>query len=1050
MANPMFQSPEFLGLPDEEKLVQARAKSSAFSTYYDQDPEGALAMLRESAGGSDTSGRSAVGNVIRGVAYGLGEAGLDAVALPFDAAEWVASKAGSDWSTTIDDSIEEYKRETFPESTTPEGRIARSTGYWAGIGLSTFATGGAFSWVGAFPKLGALGKVGRVLSGGAKMELVAGASAGLAEGLVEESMDDLDPMKPWAKIGAGILAGLGGAGGVAIAARGASRRAKLQAAGGQPTSRKKDGSPSSDSVTPDVAALDAADDARTNELRQIWQQEVEADEVGHLAGGLRGDDLVRASDDSIERMKKFWVNEAYQGMPLARFKEVVKGVGKVMERSGVPLDPQRTLISQIQDEIRSGRITLDEADDILKNFDSSVLSIFQLTDPAGSTASDAARVLQLLSVESKRRKRALFAAMTPEQQALAKQVGGPNVEGLGFWKRLENTRRGLLVTQLATAMRNLETQVANVSIHTLEDMFEDVVHKMFYSKEVQMLHPDHGIETILRLGQMLKPRNVRKTKSKTYNEFAKLEDYFAQSVDPKDRALFQPLLGNFSADILINPASDKLGALEKMTLWLNSANRLQEFSIRKAVFTANLDRSLSMKGDDLARVISEGRVGDLDRGDIKNAIGEALEATWGEQFHSHMKGGAGFAGKAIDLVNHAGVGPFQLTQVIPFPRFMANSIKWQWNHSPLPALKMLVSPKGWQAIARGDIRPLVQSTSGTAMFMAAYQMRDSEMASEKWHDINIPEGVASALGMDPGSTLDIRPFNPFASMVFVADLLVRAKNGTLENLDTRQVAMGLASVNLRAGAGMYVLDKFFDGMAKAASGLNNPEESFAEALKEGAAGYMGAAWSGMFVPFQQLRDVAASFDESLGTDNRTVRDTRDSPFMGQLLRKLPYGDEHLPPVELPTRADAPKSEAGIYRQLTGATLRGPKNPVEKELDRMGFSRGEILPGTGNTKWDRMRAKHMGPIVERQIAPLVQSREYLRQDDEEKSLMLKEFIARARRAATARAGNEDPELASKMKFNSKSKRYKRWYNKRSRQARERSERMESMRVEKAGF
>ncbi len=127
MSSAIFDSKEFLALPDEEKIVQARAKVPEFNAYYQSDPEGALQLLRKRTQ-RPVSDTSVVGNVIRQSAYGLGEAALDTAALPFDAAEWVASKAGSDWQTGIDDSIEAYKRETLPEPMTAEGRVARSTG----------------------------------------------------------------------------------------------------------------------------------------------------------------------------------------------------------------------------------------------------------------------------------------------------------------------------------------------------------------------------------------------------------------------------------------------------------------------------------------------------------------------------------------------------------------------------------------------------------------------------------------------------------------------------------------------------------------------------------------------------------------------------------------------------------------------------------------------------------------------------------------------------------------------------------------------------------
>lgn len=1041
----LLDSKEFLALPDEEKVVQARSKLPDFDAYYRANPEGALKLLRKRTKKPETE-TSPVGNVIRQSLYGMGEAALDTVKLPFDAAEWAASKAGSDWQTGIDDSIEEYKRETLPDPETPEGRIARSTGYWAGIGLSTFAGGGALTGASKFaaaarmPKLSVrLGQAGKIVSGGANIEIGAGAAGGLAEGVVGEAMDDDDPMKPWVKVGAGVLAGLGGAAGIGIAARGASKRARLKAAGSQPNPSKGGGD-----LSPDAAALDAADDLRVVEQQQL----MEAAEAGHVTG-VSLDSFVDAEETSRKLMMDAFVDDAYGVLKPERFDNVIRGVEEVFKRTGHELTTDRTLISQIVDEINLGRMTREEADSILAKFGEDITSIQALSDPMAHTSKVSAQNLQKLSALSRRAKRDAFLNMSPEEQLIAKALGGPNVEGLGFWKRMENVRRGLLVTQVATAMRNMETQVANVGMHQLEDIFEDVLHRTFYGPEVQKLHPKNGYEMIVRVGEMLKPRNVLKTKSRSFNQSEAIENFFKrEDLSSEDRAIMNPLFSNFSADVMINPSKDKLGVLEKATLWLNSANRMQEFAIRRAVFTANLERGLKAKGDDLATVIREGRIGELDRGDIKNAIGKALETTWGEQFHSSMDGYKGIAGSLINSINKVGVGPMQLTQVIPFPRFMANALKWQYHHSPLPAMKMLMSPKGWDDLAKGNVRPLIESTTGTGMFLAAYQLRDSEMAGERWYEVRPPEAVNRALGREPGSTLDTRAFNPFSSYLFVADVAKRMRDGSLNTLTAREVALGLGSINLRAGAGMYVLDQALDSIATAAQGLNAPEESFAQALEEGASGYMGAAWAGMLVPMQQLRDILSNFDEMLGTDNTTIRDTSESPFMGQILRKIPYGDEHLPPVELATRADAPRTAAPMHR-WAGLTWRDPKNPVEKELDRLGFTRSNILPGSGNKEWDKTIAKHMGPIVESQLPAFINSRQYQAMDNEGRYVLLEDAVARARRAATKMAQREKPELAGKMRFARQKKSLRRLAHKRQRQAQERSERMRAIMEERAG-
>jgi hypothetical protein len=1159
MAN-LFESPEFVRMPEEEQLGYLRSKSPEFSAYHDENPEGALEMMR-SRTGKRPSETSVVGDVIRQFGSGVGESIGDVVALPFDAAEWVASKAGSEWSTDIDDRIEAFQREKFPEPTTDPGKVARSVGYWSGMGLQTYLSGGGLAFASRFPTraAGGLAKAGRFISGGAKVEMGAAVAGGAAEGAVEIGMEDTNPAKPWYKIGAALLAS--GGTGIAIAARGAAKRSRVRSAGGEqpPTPSGGDlpspadleavrpkvggaerivspvivvngkvfrgrthgeaisnamdagavvesdrtflstidegdfpldtfetssgrvvrrdeadrlfGINTSEDLSRKVVSLDAVDELRTDEMREI---------LGTGQGGLSYDDFVNAAQESGEASMRNMMDDTYSVLSPERMKNVVDGVSDVMARGDIPIDINKPFYPQLANVISSGRITTKEANDILRNFDTDIVSIRDLELPMMSSARTAGQTLNVLSQASKRLRKRLTEQVdagdaSPEEVAMLKAMGGPDTEVIAAFnsstlgKRWENIRRGGLVTQLATMMRNYEVQALNLTIHGMEDTMEAGMHQLLKiaGKPVNPAYDTNAWGSWLRMTDSVTSKiSGKPTTSKSFKQVREMEDYYTgtkavrealeEAVDsgaatpnnlamlrelhnPKhkpmesaaipgfatyadelnvpmaDRMMLDPLVGSFNADILINPRGGLTGMAERWVLKLNTMNRAQEHMFRRSVMTAELDRVLAAKGQSLESIIDAGGLGSLDRSDIKQAIGKAMEATYAEEFLPNMSGAAGIAGKAIAFINSAGIGPVRLTQVIPFPRFMANSIKWQYQHSPLGLLKYAYDPTEWSRLAAGDVKPLVKAATGMAMYHSALQVRDSEFAGEKWYEIRPSDQVNEALGREPGSTIDVRPFNPFASYLYVADLVKRSRDETLPRMTTRDMLMGIASVNLRAGAGMYVMDKFLDGIMSGVNASSNPEEDLKSALVQGGSEYLGAAWGGMFVPFQQLRDLASSFDEMLGTDNRTLRDTSEAPLAGAIARKIPYADETLPEVQLPTRRAAPRTEGGLLRQLTGMTMRGPKNAAEKEFDRLAFTRSNILPGSGNKKWDALRAKHMGPIVEDEIAPLVASAEYQKRTNDEKTDLLQRWLKSARAMATAKASEENQELAIEMKI-----------------------------------
>ncbi len=624
-----------------------------------------------------------------------------------------------------------------------------------------------------------------------------------------------------------------------------------------------------------------------------------------------------------------------------------------------------------------------------------------------------------------------MAHLSADELKEAKAIGGPITEGMGIWRRLENTRRGLLVVQLATAVRNAMTQVGNIGVHTMEDALEAGTLRLFGAK-ARAAHPTNAFGTAGRLAGMMRPG-----KSKTKQQVDALQEIYKTEMDP--------MFAHYTSEVddMFGPEGTMHG-LERLTHWLNGFNRLQEWGIRRAVFTADLDRRLSARGLSLSKLEASNRMGAIAQDDVRGAVNKALEVTWAKGFSPHANGAEGMAGRFIDFVNGMQKGPFALTQIIPFPRFMMNSFKWQYEHSPLPLFKYAYSPEAWRKVAGGDVKELIKGSMGMAMFHTAMEIRESQAPDMRWYQYDPQNGpmagVADSMGIKKGEYLDLRAFNPFASYLFAADLVKRFRDGTMESLDAKDIVMGIASTNLRAGAGLYVVDKFLNSIVD--GNIERPEDMQAAfaAIGEATEGYLGATWSGMLVPAQQVTDLYDSYKEFTTGEKSVVKDTSEEDFAGPMKRRLPGAAETLPEVELATREAPPVREKPWMRQLFGMTVKSAKNPAEKVFDEIGYTKSDILPSTGVEAWDRAVAREMGPMVERQVSQLAENDNFKAMSSNQKDIILEPVLNKIRKAARRQAGKRHPELYREYRKSIFPKNKAREINRLQRAAQERVERM----------
>ena len=677
---------------------------------------------------------------------------------------------------------------------------------------------------------------------------------------------------------------------------------------------------------------------------------------------------------------------------LRRHREVLNAALEAMRRQGIERDERNfpILSDQILDLMREGRMDVPSLEVALQKQGLSLVEFGEsLFRPS---IKNAAQRLAYLSVLQKQLQNLAGKAPTKEAartllewaeevHRLRREASTePSLRALSWWRRADNIRRGLLTGQLATAVRNFEVTQGRLPLDALDQALQRVMGG-------QNADPWAPLQAAAQAWSQIRP-----TKGGAEARRASQEqiDRFLQAF-PKQ---WDRLFGSYSSDITrtareqgasLSGPDKVLRGGEKVVELANFFNRFQEFAVRRPVFWAEVESRLKRRGIEIDSLIKGERKlaeTELDalEADVRAGVDKALDITFAQQ---PAYGTVGW--HFVRLVNSL---PVVLSGPIPFPRFMVQSLRFMWDFSPLPILSgQIFTPTELTKIRAGDMRTLSRAVLGTAMVVAAWLVREGQDDSNRWYEVDAP-GVG---------TVDIRPFNPFATYLFVGELAKRTRQGTLYKIQPEDVIRGIASANVKAGLGFFAADKIVQGLSQIAK----PGK-----IKETLQAAGGELLSGLAVSLRTLTDLYAQFDPEW----QIVRERRAEPLFGPLKAQFGVGE----PLYLPTRAAPLKREAPALRQATGLTVVSEKNAAEKELDRLQFQRNEILPSTGNPEADNLIAKHMGPLTEVRLVPFVESERYRRMTDAEKMDALAKRLRPIRMIARARARAEDRQLFREVK------------------------------------
>jgi len=651
---------------------------------------------------------------------------------------------------------------------------------------------------------------------------------------------------------------------------------------------------------------------------------------------------------------------------LALNQKIIDVGTQIIDELEIPRNPKVLISDQLKEAILladSNKVYRDKLADVLSRNN---ITVNQLSELFRESITDSAKRMAQLSV------------IKQSLQKIGKDVGEIAKEE-GFYsdlitqytdviRSLDNIRRGLMVSQIATAMRNNTAQIGRVLLNTLVQAFDGALNQTFnpirraFGAKEQMVDHTKSFRLFMNLTR-------DKAKAKDLTEF--LTKYYVNEGDK--------LFTKYASEVADSSKAKVFKGAQKAVDGLNFLNRMQEFYYRRGMFATSIQNALADRGIDINKIgIGDDLLDYISADDVAKAVDDALYFTYAKTPDNT------FLKKFVEISNSI---PFVTTGVLPFARFMANAIEFQFKHSPV-GFGLLLRPKEIKKIVSGDTTALSQAIVGTTLLLATIEAKRKSTSEHKWYELET----------STGKTVDMRPYFPLTPYMFMADVITRIESGRNWG-DAKDILQALTGAQFRAGAAL----SFINNMLNDLSGLDTTEK-----INKYMVDFISNVLSGFTAPLRMFNDFT-----DLQQEFRRPEITGEFwPDLGnQLLMDIPVVREKFPEVQSPTRAATPgrpttvqipfteqEFPAGIAKQLTGITVREEKNLAEREFDRLGFKTRDILPYSGNAKVDQTRAEYMGPVVEKMIGKLVVGQGYLNLSNAKKELALRTALKEIRSAA----------------------------------------------------
>ena len=583
-----------------------------------------------------------------------------------------------------------------------------------------------------------------------------------------------------------------------------------------------------------------------------------------------------------------------------------------------------------------------QTDDLLSLLNKYDLSYEDYVTMVLGSASDYGRGLQKFSQLSKRIKpkgeidNIRNAALLDNQNGIMK-----------FIRRTENIRRGLLVSQIATAARNLTSAGIRAPLEGLQNVMDTALFNMgqegIGAGAKSIVSRANWNNSFRHMRYMFDAKNASEVRG--YTDFILSRPGMSQQFD---------MMYNQINEVRRATGAGTGGKLDKALTFiedgvdvLNTPNRWQEYLVRRSSFLAELERlSKNEYGIDLIETINAGKLNDLlnDAPDIigdkrpfkqlvADATEKALDITYAKQPDTEV-----FRNITSFITNNG------LTVITPFPRFMFNSMELFGNYAfgalaPLRRKAMGIAIKERRGpLSAKERKQLSRNMIGVmGILPAAMYYRGQEDAPTDY----------KMLRTDDDKLMDTTPQSPILRQaLWIAEAAKRYNDGTLSNwYDHRDAKETFLGVNVRTGAG----DAVFNDIAKM---IETADAQSGETIGSTFGTIFGEYAATYLTPLNQI------IDAQRGTGERGLeyRDVRQEPVLGEETEVLG--------VNIPAGVSTAIKSAGRefkepFARRGYATLLSPeeedKLPLTETLFQEGEKRERIMPllkvftGIGLTK-----------------------------------------------------------------------------------------------------
>ncbi len=644
---------------------------------------------------------------------------------------------------------------------------------------------------------------------------------------------------------------------------------------------------------------------------------------------------------------------------------------------------------KISDAVKNVFMNIDQIDDVVlqDSLAKAGITAEEFARMNRTTVGDAGRTLQAYSVLARIQNK--LKSIDP---AAAKEVdemyGKRNAitsafTGLrDFGMRLDRELKALMVSQVATTIRNGFSGAAVVSFGAASEAIESALYRVGKTAgELATGKPITGSFTGGLKG--------------VYDDAVRTTFYLGQTDLSADVAE-QLLAGSPKLKEMIIKTAGETGdaRLSKVGQIANTLNVAQDAFFRKAIFTASVEKQLSRVGINMYDVLAQGKTVPFDV--LRNATDEALTATFskmptkGPMFH------------AIKFIEE--LGPIGST-VIPFPRFMANAMTWTYKHSPMGVFSGSTDVAvGLAKQAKGEADGLAQTmvgleniskgAVGTAAIYAAYKYRQ-ENQDTNWYDIKNPDG----------SLVDARVLFPAAPFLALGDYLVKFEKARTDEFKTKEFLEAMTGFKAPAGTYAWFGDKFAEAMSNMQTGEGGADTKVSTFFGEWAGEYFGRA----LVPVQQLSDIIGAIDrdETLPRDAYQIPAGEEgftSSAKQQLMKRTPVVKQELPVFQPATREEAAFNDSGPLKMFTGITVKGKPTELEDEITRLKIPSNKIFTSTGDKIVDADARKIMAPLLLQTYETVKNTEWYKTASQDVQKIALQNTIAFAQKNAKEIATN----------------------------------------------